>query len=714
MRIIGILGGSLIALAAASARAGEFYVAPAGDDANPGTKDRPFATITRARDAVRQAKLKLKVSEPMNVFVRGGTYYLKQPLVFGPKDSGTAEAPVTYTAHENEKVVLSGGRVVTGWKTYRDKIRQCDLKALGLDKADFKQLFHNGRRQPLARVPNFDPEHPRTGGFFYVFEGGLKDSKRLLKYDPARFDPSGWARPTLARVAVYSYHNWTNNTISIAKIDRQKHIITLAADASYQLMRDTRFYVQNVFEELDAPGEWYLDRESATLYFRPPDDKPADGSVVVPVLDGVIQIKGTSADSGRVEHLRIAGFAIRACRATAVRIEAARHCTIAKCIITNTGADGIAVAGRSSKIRLVGNDLAHIGSVGIRAAGQDILVSNNHLHDVGDIDNHFNHAIRISGKSNVASHNLIHDVPAWGIVFHGHGNIMEYNDIHHFGLSTNLAGGIYAYALKNPETVGDTTIRFNKITDATGYGMIGPGQWRRNPGWALWLDDMISNTTIFGNIMVRNMLGGVQLHGGKNNVFENNIMGAGLPSTMNHIRPGAEPCNNKIARNIIYYSNVYPRLLLRYGWTVKGFTKSETNIAATPVFLCGWSSVKTAVSASDHNLFFPIRGKNVDALLYFRGADASFRGPWADAPVADRVAWWRKQGFEAHSITADPLFVDAANDDYRLKPESPALKLGFKPIPADRIGLFDSPDRASWPVADHRNIQREKPLLNPR
>jgi hypothetical protein len=157
-------------LAAALAVADDFHVAPDGNDANPGTQDKPFASIARARDAVRQAK---STSEgPRTIWVHGGTYYLEKTLAFGPDDSGTEKAPVVYSAFGGEQVVLSGGREVTGRKPFREKIWQCDLKAIGLKEPRFKELYYNGRWQPSARVPNFDPKHPRTGGFLYVHEGG--------------------------------------------------------------------------------------------------------------------------------------------------------------------------------------------------------------------------------------------------------------------------------------------------------------------------------------------------------------------------------------------------------------------------------------------------------------------------------------------------------------------------------------------------------------
>ncbi len=717
--VLVLLVGTMMYSAAQGVQA-NFYVATNGNDAWSGTlpapnaakTDGPFATLTRARDAIREVKANGGLHQPLKVLVRGGTYYLPETFTLGPEDSGAASFPITYMGYAGEKVVLSGGRPVTGWKLYRGKIWQCDLNALELGDVTFKQLFYNGERQPLARFPNVAPQRPRTGGFLYVAEGGIKDNKQLLKYDPAELDMSKWANPTLAQVDVYPYHNWNNNIISIAEIDFTSHIIKLAGNASYDLIRDTRFYIQNVFEELDAPGEWYLDSEAGMLYFWPPDDNLAQSQVVVPALDDIIQTQGSGG--GYVRHLRIGGFAIQACRRSAVVLQSAQHCTLAKCTITNTRNDGVVLHANVSDSQLVGNDIAHIGSIGIKIAGQGNVISNNHLHDMGVIRNSFNRAITIAGRDNVASHNLIHDVPAWGVVFGGHNNILEHNDIHHFGLCTNLGGGVYAWVkgLEDAHKVGGNILRFNKVSDSVGYGMYAPGVWGPTAGNGIWLDDMISNTTLYGNILVRNKSCGVNIHGGADNLIENNIMGAGFPSTSNHIRPEDDPCHNRIIRNIVYYANADPRLVRRAARSARGIKETVASAAAVPVVLCGWSSVKAAVSESDYNLFFPISGQQVEALLYYRGAGEAARGSWADAPVEDRFAWWREHGYEAHSIIADPLFVDIENDDFWLKPDSPALQFGFTPIPQQRIGLYPSPNRASWPVPDQRDNPREELLLD--
>ena len=721
-----------------------FYVATNGNDGWTGKfpvpditgNDGPFATLTGARDAIRQLKVEGKFNQPITVMVRGGTYFLLKPFILGPEDSGSENNPITYTAFPGEKPILHGGRKITGWKRYRGKIWQSDLKNTDLFNLQFKQLIYNGKRQTLARFPNVDPEHPKNSGFLYLpseeIAEAKKDidsnkgvlayeptdwrtwqqapteeargSKRILKYDPAQLDPGKWAHPKLVEISVLPYHNWTHNIIAIEDYDLTNHTILLATDASYKLIRDTRFFFQNAFEELDAPGEWYLDIESGNLYFWPPDDNLTQYQVEVPLLNGIIQLKGDAAQNSYVQFVHIGGFAIQMCKddrdIDAVHLESARYCSIFKNTISNTGGNGLTLDDFCSDNQVVGNDMADVGRTGVIIRGRNNLISNNHIHDVGVLIKSY--AISINGRMNVVSNNLIHDIPSFGITFRGFNHIMEYNVIHSFGMETTLSGGIYAYSLHDPESVAGNIIRFNKITDAMGYGMYTPGDWAAYPCFGIWLDDMISNTTVYGNILVRNVRGGVQLHGGENNLFENNIMVAGLPSTMNHIRRDNQPCNNRIIRNIFFYTNPDPRLIRRYGQIVKGITGTPNAIA--PLFFVGWAVPEVAASESDYNLFCPVKGKDLHDLFFFRGAGKDITVPWEDRldePVADRLIWWRGQGFEEHSVMAeDPMFLDMENDDYRLQSDSPAFKIGFKPIPVERIGLFPDSNRASWPVDD--------------
>src|SRR5439155_8953753 len=106
----------------ASAAQADFYVSPVGNDGNPGSLEKPFHSLARARDAVSQLRKTRRVRSPVVVMLRGGTYRLSQSVVFSGRDSGTERARITYMAYPGESPILSGGRPVTRWQVYKDRI----------------------------------------------------------------------------------------------------------------------------------------------------------------------------------------------------------------------------------------------------------------------------------------------------------------------------------------------------------------------------------------------------------------------------------------------------------------------------------------------------------------------------------------------------------------------------------------------------------------
>ena len=215
--VAALLGGATIAA--------EWHVSPSGNDAwsgslaepNAGRTDGPVATPERARDAIRERR-KAGLAEPVTVFIHAGSYPLAKTFTLAKEDSGTTEAPVVWRAYGNEKPVLVGGAVITGWQPVTDdprtggRLLKADLATQGLDKAKFSQLIFAGRRQHLARWPNFDPGNPYGGGWAYVdgkvlpmyadIEG---ESKRTLVQKPE--DARTWARPTDGEVFIFPRYN---------------------------------------------------------------------------------------------------------------------------------------------------------------------------------------------------------------------------------------------------------------------------------------------------------------------------------------------------------------------------------------------------------------------------------------------------------------------------------------------------------------------------
>jgi hypothetical protein len=265
-----------------------FFVATDGNDAwsgrlqhaNAGKTDGPVATLTRARDAVRELKAQPDaLAGPITVLVRAGTYFLDETLALTQRDSGTRDCPVTWAACPGEKPVLSGGRELRGFKPWREHILQCDVPAARGGKWRFRQLFFNGRRQIRARYPAFDPEDPLHGGWLTAVDPGDDGSPVTVHYAPGTLERQ-WAKPTEAEIFIVNSMGQTD-TIRIRAIDQETCTITLAQPVTdhaampmvfypgfqVSIGERHRFRVENVLEELNGPGQWCLDSEDGTLYF---------------------------------------------------------------------------------------------------------------------------------------------------------------------------------------------------------------------------------------------------------------------------------------------------------------------------------------------------------------------------------------------------------------------------------------------------------------
>ncbi|OGV63798.1 MAG: hypothetical protein A3K19_14025 [Lentisphaerae bacterium RIFOXYB12_FULL_65_16] len=516
-----------------------FYVAVNGNDAWSGTlaapskdaEDGPFATIERARDEIRKLKAAGHLTQPVNVCIRDGIYELPHTLQLGPGDSGTAEFPITYRAYKRERPVIIGGRKITGWKPYKGEIVQADVGAQGFNDIYFRQFFFNGKRQILARYPNYDPTDPVAGGWTYM-DGKLvpmyknidNENRRTFQYKPG--DVHDWAHPEEAEVFVFPRYNWWNNIIRIAAIDRQKRMITLTGDASYGNRPNDRYYFRNLLEELDAPGEWYLDQRTWTLYFWPPSDV-AKGVAYAPALQTLVEFKEAA-------HVTFRGLTLECADGTAVILQKCQNCLVAACTVRNAGSraeggeSGIAIRGGKNN-GAIGSDVYEVGSNAISLDGGDFntlepagnFADNNYIHHVGVFYKQ-GVGVSVGGVGNRVAHNLIHDCPRFGIVWGGNDHLFEYNHIRHCTLETADTGAIYSWQVD--WTKRGTVMRYNYLHDIIGFGQE-HGKWTYpHMNWGIYLDDGTCGTHLYGNVVARTILGGVHYHGGRDNVVENNIL----------------------------------------------------------------------------------------------------------------------------------------------------------------------------------------------
>ena len=458
-----------------------FYVSTTGNDQWSGSlavmnadgNDGPFATLQRARDAIRELR-QHGLNAQFTISVYGGTYMLNNTFTLGPEDSGTKSNPLIIRAYNNERPVLSGSRLVGGFTAYKGKILKVDLKSDIPESLGFKQLFAAGKRQVLARFPNVDPHDPVGGGFLYVEDSVEGVSKVKFKYRERDFHQ--WVNYENAEIVIYPGPNYWNNTIPVAVFDRTNRIVELAGKASYPITAGNRYFFQNILEELDSPGEWYFDKQRKTLFFWP-EDENALKSVNVPILKSLVEIKGKTLFNKYKDipsHIRIEGFILEGCEGTAVVAKDAEDIIIAANTIRNAGEAGIVIDNGKDNVA-IGNDIYEVGADGIIISGGDLITltpganraENNYIHHIG-VFRKTSSGIDCRGVGNVVSHNLIHSTPRIGIKFDGNDNIIEYNHVHHVNQETQDSGVIYSCA--RDWTKRGNIVRYNYVHDSGGYG----------------------------------------------------------------------------------------------------------------------------------------------------------------------------------------------------------------------------------------------------
>ena len=719
-----------VAAASLSAAPLTLYVSLGGNDAWTGrareakAPDGPFATLTRAQDELRKLKAAGQLPQGATVLVSPGLYNLAEGFELGPEDSGTEQTPIAYRGAGPEKPILAGGKTITGWRPWRGEIVQADMKANGMAGRPFSQLFFRGERQVRARYPNFDPDDPHDGEWAHVAQVEGSDNRREFMY--GLDEEHNWAHPEDGRVHIHPAYDWAWNIIPIAQHTPAARKIALKGNTSYDLRIGDRYFIDNLLEELDAPGEWYLDPRAETLYFWPPADINS-GPVIAPAVDTVVKMEGA-------QHVTLRGFTIEAAEREAVRIADCEGCAIAGCVVRNCGAWGIAISGgHDSGAR--GNDVYDCGHGGIGVTGGDRqtlqpgrnFADNNYVHHCAVIHRTYRPGVSVNGVGNTVSHNLIHDFPHAGLLLGGNENVVEYNTVHHVNLASGDTGGIYFCS--RDWTQRGNIIRHNIFHHCGGFGKA--NSWAPLQSgkvkfsyphftWGIYLDDPTTGTLVYGNIVYKAPICTLHNHGGRDNTFENNILvdapalqagqlapnWSAWPPIIDKLKSAQAPGSPYLDKYpaLAKYTDQRPEEMsgVRFVRNIVYYTKAGTEWLRGERG-GGWG------------------GENCQMLYGLRMGREDFdRNEWdqncihAEEGLELRVqlgltpkptqllTWpeWQALGADKGSVLADPLFVDPENHDYRLKPDSPALKLGFKQIPIDEIGPYEDELRASWPIEE--------------
>jgi len=660
----------------------ELYIATDGNNANPGTKEKPFRSLEGARDAIRKLKEEYAKNGGFTVFLRGGVYYRESTFELSTEDAGTEEAPVVYRAYGNEQVRLVGGREIEReWfkpvadaeiiarlpETVRDKVLQVNLKAHGIDDygtlglESGLELFCNGRRMQLARWPN--------GGWALCRRSETQEKTDLaftLEYSGA--PPNRWSN--LEEVLLHGYWrvDYTDTVFKIDSIDTEKQEIMLDSDVGNAPEDGRRFYALNLLEEIDEPGEWYLDRKNGILYFLPPEDVWEDMVLVSILEEPLVALRDTS-------YVTVRGVTLEAARGIAVVVEGGQHNLVAGCTIRNIGQKGVVLAG-GTKNGVVGCDIYQLGSAAIEMSGGDrrtltpaeLYVVNNHIHHFSQRGRGYRPAVRINGVGNRVAHNLIHHAPHSAILYHGNDHIIEFNEFHDVVLETSDAGVLYSGY--------DWTFRGN-VVQYNFFHHIShmPGGYTR----VVYMDDAHCSTKTFGNIFYKTHQS-VWIGGGRDNIVENNIFvecehpvsidNRGLRWTF--LNPDGD----------ILETGMYKKL------TAVDYDKPP------------WSTRYPELARIlEENPRAPL-GNTLERNM-------SYRSGWRDPEetcraTSDRHIDKQYMRIADNFVTEEnPGFVDAAQMNFQLRADSLVYQKipEFKKIPFEKIGLYKDEYRATWPVS---------------
>ena len=542
----------------------DLYVAVNAADNGDGSREKPFATVIAARDYVR--KLDKSWYSSITVHVGAGEY-MNTSIGFSAEDSGTETCPITYVGEGDRESVINAGislpmsafKPVTDSAVLARLTDDAQQHVLAVNLADFNvtaamyggiysrgvycparfyddgqytgsssvELFYNGTRMTLARYPN--EGWLGTGAVVEAGEDHYSDSYHdggNPKGGTYRVDDelaqkiAGWA--TFKDVWLYGYffYDWADSSTIIGAFDAENKTLTHKFASWYGYRADAPYYFYNVFEEMDAPGEWYLDRDNGILYVYPPENADlANDTMDMSLMVGPVL-------SNSASFVTFDNLTLKNSRGDGINAYNCNHVTVKNCHVTDVSAAGMNWS-KVSDCVIYNNLVNHVGTGGIWVDGGDPdtltrgnnLVDNNTLHDWSEVIMSSQDGISLKGCGNTASHNLLYNSPHTGMGFTGPYQILEYNELHHICENATDSGVIYAG--RNWVSYG-SEVRYNYIHD------IGNETYQ---AMGIYMDDCMSGVRIFGNVLVD--VSGIddwvhgqafQLGGGRDLIVENNFI----------------------------------------------------------------------------------------------------------------------------------------------------------------------------------------------
>lgn len=599
------------------------FVAPDGSDANAGTREKPFATLEKARDAARG------LAEDKRIVLRGG-HYFDVSVQLGPEDSN-----LTIEAAPGEKPLLYGGVSLQGWEKDGDQFVSAPLPP-GREKAEVRMLEVGGKMAQRARYPAegtlthesvFDVRWMSTTG------GGWQrkptdEELTTLRYKAG--DLGEWLNLHNAEITIY--HMWDESCVGLAAHDGATRTLKFSSASGHPAgaFGVRKYVLWNIREGLTAPGQWFHDRARNRIVYWPlPGQDLSKTLVVAATRETIVGLRGTDKAPLQNVTLRDLGFAVTTVplRAAgfasaafdgAVSIENAVSCTLDNLNVARVAGHAINTRRGANRITVRNCEIADCGAGGLYVGGNEALIENNHIHDVGLS---YPSAIGIyrGGQNSVVRHNEVHGCSYSAINYGGENNIVENNLVYDCMKVLHDGAAIYMFAAKN------CLVRGNFVRDITDFGGYGAS--------AYYLDERSEGCIVENNLSLR-VKWPFHNHMALRNTIRNNVAIVDGDAKL-----------------------TFPR-------------SSEFALEGNVIYASGAIRIQgdNAVTTWKNNLFFSKIGKieRVSLKDYAQGAVVP--------------------GAPEGSSTADPLFVNLEKGDFRYRDGSPATALGLKPVDVRSAG----------------------------
>lgn len=646
------------------------FVSPTGKEASNGTQNDPFKEIELALDKAKTLK-----NKNITIYLREGTYYLSKTLEI--QSSDFKDKKLIIAAYPNESVTISGGKPLSlEWKKFKNNIWVSDLN----DKK-FDQLLINGKKRILARYPNYTSDA--------IFNGTAEDALSISKIKK-------WKNPSGGYIHAMHSGQWGDMHYEIInkKDNRLIYKGGFQNNRPSDMHKKYRF-VENIYEELDAQGEWFYDKVHNKLYYSPLENEELQNAKVeISYISELIRLTGNPENPlknisisnirfentqrtfmGSYEQLMRSDWCIH--RGAAVFLENTENCRINNCIFTDLGGNALFLSRYNFNDTIQSNQFYNIGASAICIVGdtsavrlglydynqsmpyekidktpgpankmypRECLVEDNLIHNIGQVEKQVAGVqIQIAAQISVR-HNTIYQVPRAGInIGDGAfgGNIIEWNDVFDTVLETSDHGAFNSWGRDrywdpDRETMNKTVKLHPELIllDARYTNIIRNNRFKCDHGWDIDLDDGSSNYHIYNNVCLR---GGIKLREGFYRTVENNI----LINNSFHPHVWFEKSEDRFERNIVmrkYY----------------------------PIALNGWGK------CIDYNFF------NSD----------------------EDLKQVQTNKTDSNSLSGVITFADASNGDYTITQDCKALSIGFENFPMDKFGVYSPQlkEKASKPI----------------